>query len=217
MSIKNFINELDWYYQRTRMFLRSIERWIAFRTYDKYHVVKTDLKPDYYDKDTILLHANFSLLVDFVEIEKASMQHYFSTKKERPHWFSRRMNFSSFPQEEKRRLGLEYLDWEINCEDEHFPVHQKQSAKEVKELYLWWKDIRPNRIDPFEKYAKELDEIPKVSFDKESHKIVDNKTAKEKKNMKKIYNSIAKLEQQYDKEDEQMLIRLIKIRKTLWT
>jgi hypothetical protein len=43
---------------------------IHYRTYEKYHVVKTDLKPGYYDIDTRLVHANFSLLCEYVEKEK---------------------------------------------------------------------------------------------------------------------------------------------------
>lgn len=48
----------------------SIYWYIRYRLFDKYHIVKTDLEPNYYDTDTRLIHASFSLLVDFIEKEK---------------------------------------------------------------------------------------------------------------------------------------------------
>lgn len=203
-----------WEY-RIKRYFRDIERWIAFRTYDKYNVVKTDLEPNYYDKDALILHVNFSLLTDFVEIEKASMQHYLSQRGEKSRIFSRRMRFSSVPQEEKRKLGLEYLDWEINNDDEYFPENQRKTAKEVKELYLWWKDIYPNRPDPWDVFEKELGVFPEITF--KEGKISDNLTPKEKKNKISVYKKISKLEEKYHKEEEDMLIRLMKIRLSLWT
>lgn len=43
--------------------------WIRHRTTDRYNVVRTGLPPGYYDKDIQMIHACFSLLVDFVESE----------------------------------------------------------------------------------------------------------------------------------------------------
>jgi hypothetical protein len=69
-------------------------------------------------------------------------------------------------------------------------VDNKQShcAQEQKELYLWWKDIRPTRVDPFDNVI--WDDPNKSRFDAE--------------------------EEQFE-EDTEMLIRLMKIRRSLWT
>jgi hypothetical protein len=53
-------------------FIKNIERWIAYRTYDKYHIVKTGLKPGYRDITWRLPCAMFTLIEEFVEYESAS-------------------------------------------------------------------------------------------------------------------------------------------------
>lgn len=186
--------------------VKNAERWIAFRTYDKYHVVKTDLEPGYYDIDTRILHSNFTLLVDFVEIEKASLQYFFSSYKEEKN--KSRVSFDKLTKEQKKELGLQYLNWEIENDEEFFPEQQKVSAKEVKELYLWWTETRPSRIDPYDKYEEERDKF--------SGSIL-NMDGKNKKKMLALYKKIGKLEDQYEKEDDAMLIRLMNVRRNLWT
>jgi hypothetical protein len=49
--------------------LKSLIWWIKYRTTERYHIVDTKLKPAYYDVDTRLTDACFSLLIDFVEKE----------------------------------------------------------------------------------------------------------------------------------------------------
>lgn len=205
--IENYIN-FPLYMLKT--YLKDIERWIAHRTYDKCHVVKTDLKPGYYDIDTRMLHSNFTLLVDFVEIDKASLQ-YFFTSHERTKKFGSRVNFNNLTKAQKKELGLQYLDWEINTDEPFFPEIQRDSAKETKELYLWWTDVRPSRIDPYDKYKEELNK-----FGESIYKLTV-KDIKKAKKVNAIFKKIGKLEEQYDKEDETMLIRLMKVRRSLWT
>ena len=187
--------------------VKNAERWIAFRTYDKYHVVKTDLEPGYYDIDTRILHSNFTLIVDFVEIEKASLQYIFASH-ERTKNFGSRVSFNNLTKAQKRELGLQYLNWEIENDEEFFPKQQKVSAKEVKELYLWWTETRPSRIDPYDKYEEELDKLRRP---------LGTMLEKDKKKLNNLYKNIGKLEDQYEKEDDTMLIRLMKVRRNLWT
>ena len=186
--------------------VKNAERWIAFRTYDKYHVVKTDLEPGYYDIDTRILHSNFSLLVDFVEIEKASLQYFFASYEEAKN--NSRVSFNKLTKEQKKELGLQYLNWEIENDEEFFPKQQKVSAKEIKNLYLWWTEVRPSRIDPYDKYEEELDELSGS---------LNNMPEKNKKKLINLYKKIGKLEDQYEKEDDAMLIRLMNVRRNLWT
>lgn len=47
----------------------SVYYWIRWRTFDRYHIVKTDLDPGYYDVDEIMFRACFALLGRFVEEE----------------------------------------------------------------------------------------------------------------------------------------------------
>lgn len=43
--------------------------WLAHRSFDRYHVVRTDLPPGYYDADERMFRACFALLGQFVERE----------------------------------------------------------------------------------------------------------------------------------------------------
>ena len=85
--------------------------------------------------------------------------------------------------------GMAYLNWEITLteEDGTGETSQAKAAKEVIALYNWWVHIRPTRADP---YDGDAEFNPKFSID---------------------------LETQQLQEDEDMLIRLMKIRNNLWT
>jgi hypothetical protein len=63
-----------------------LESWIRYRAFDRYHIIKTTLKPGYYDMDTRLIHAMFDMLVDFVEVEKARMNVVFTKQKPWSGW-----------------------------------------------------------------------------------------------------------------------------------
>ncbi|NDD85607.1 hypothetical protein EBZ38_15200, partial [bacterium] len=101
-----------------------------------------------------------------------------------------------------KQAGLDHLDWAIgltfgadygiNEDDPDYnkPTPQALSAMVIKELYLWWTETRPNRLDPHSLY----DETNKVeTFDK-----------------------IDELETKYHQEDTDMMIKLITIRQDIW-
>lgn len=161
--------------------INNVRYAIRHRTVDKYHIIKINsLKPGYYDTDTRMLHGMFSLLVDYVELELAPWNE----------WAEEQDEENPPVKKSAREHGLEHLDWEMSLEEEL----QAKSAKEIKELYLWWKDVRPARPNPWN-VAKD------VWGEKDAQK----------------YVWLDAMEQaQYD-EDTEMLIRLIKIRKALWT
>lgn len=99
------------------------------------------------------------------------------------------------------------------------PTPQAEAALEILELYCWWKFIRPNRPDPNDvtgytdwfnkKHASNNGDLLCL-LDKED-------TDEEKQEWKKFHDAIEKIEEDYDREDEEMMIRLIKIRHFLWT
>ena len=85
----------------------TIIRFISYRTFQKYHIVNTGLKPGYRDTDTILEQALFSLLKKFVEEECAWMEYILHTDKyDRSMWikFKRRMFGFRDPE-----MGVAYL------------------------------------------------------------------------------------------------------------
>ncbi len=191
-------------------FFSNIRYWIRFRFFEKMYIIKTDLKPDYYDSETRMLYGMFSLLKDFVEIEKAWMQAIFAEDYKKP-WYP----FKRFRSKTK---GLLYLDWEISLQYEKsdnkgiIEGHKRQSkaAQIVKDLYIWWVEIRPQRMDPY-------DLIPDDSSNKKVKNFLDDLTSTIPDELKKIYTKIDKIEKEYQEEDTAMLIKLIKNRESMWT
>lgn len=170
----------------------TIRVYIRNRFIDQTHVLKTRLEPgEYYDLDTRILYGLFNELVDLVEIEYAHLSKWDKTKSYK------------FTGGRCVDAGLDYLKWACNLKygvneglrkgDKLFgqPTPQAQSAQKVKELYLWWKN-RDNRPNPHDMFSKEKDGP-------------------------KYFLKIDKLERDQYKEDNKMLIELIKIRENLWT
>lgn len=170
----------------------NIRSYIRNRYIDKLQYLKTDLTSGhYYDLDTRILHGLFNELRDFVEIELAR-------------------NYQVFHKNEKRKKvrseedGINYLNWALSLTDEeNNPTPQAVSAKEILELYSWWKSY-PDRLDPMNE-----------SGWSEVCALKEEKNLEEKKI--KAFNKLQELEENQEREEEEMLIRLIKVRKSLWT
>jgi hypothetical protein len=79
------------------------------------------------------------------------------------------------------------------------PTRQAEVAKEILELYDWWEG-RDSRPDPSD-----------VSGWSES---CDKKISEEE--TLKSFRKMEALEKKYDKEDDDMLARLLSIRRDLW-
>lgn len=157
--------------------INSLRHYLRNRFVNRTHLLNTRLTPGgCYDCDTIILHGLMETLVDYVEIECASWTEGNKGRSEED--------------------GLKRLAWERSLVSESPESMGKRTpqaiaADEVRELYSWWKDTRPNRADPWEKLSEE-------------HIIGD-------------YENTQKLEDQYQEEDDEMLCRLIKIRHSMWT
>lgn len=172
--------------------LHAIKVYTRNRYFDKLQYLKTDLKPgEYYDLDTRILHGLFNELVIYVESE---LGHTMKAYKDRKY---------KFVKGRCKQAGLDHLDWAMNLnmnedygvnpgdEDYGKPTEQAITAKEVFELYNWWVG-RENRPNPYELFTKEKDG-------------------------KHYYKKIGDMEDSYYEEDTNMLVRLVKIRNSLWT
>lgn len=184
--------------------------WLRYRTVHKYHIIDTKLAPGYHDSDTLIMHSVFSILVDYVEIEKAWMHHTFSADLYSTlSWFKKIRHLGNFRSAE---YGVAYLNWEIADTDES----QSKSAKEILDLYIWWTVTRPQRADPYvisgydDTFINTMDDMFKDGISSLTYK---NRMIK----LTPVFNKVRKIEEQYDKEDEKMMIRLIKLRSALWT
>jgi hypothetical protein len=125
---------------------------------------------------------------------------------------------------------------EPNDDPNHYPSpHQASAAREKMELYNWWKVIRPSRKSAWEetglqkfwddmeqKYGSEVENEPNGKRKRRRNSWLglggkSSMTAAEKRKYKKLSDASSALEEQWDLEDEEMMIRLVKLRRTLWT
>lgn len=176
-----------------------IKRYIKNRFIDKLHCLDTKLsKGEYYDLDTRILYGVFEALVDFVEIEKSHMHQTFVLDKKKTI--------------RSREYGIEYLDWEISLGKES--PEQAKTAQLTKELYIWWKDERPNRTDPDFKsgWAEFCEKNKNGEFS-----LFKERSDEEKQQTRELIDLTHQIEEDYFQEDQRMLHKLISIRRGLWT
>ena len=202
-------------------------RWVS-RTHSLTAHVR-DIRPGAWcDVGNRFLPCLFNELVDFVEIESAWSHIAWGSKEDRakynpPFWASGWFRWRTWrcPQ-----AGLDHLDWAMTltntdwCEPDHpdygKPTGQALRAKELKELYTWWTVIRPARPDAYE--ASGWTDYCEKARELNSGRLFGGKSTPElKKLSNKSHKLLQKIEAAYEKEDEAMMIRLIKARDSLWT
>jgi len=213
--------------------LYSIKYWFLNRYVTQTHVLKSNLKRgEWHEFDERMLHCLFDELVDFIEIEKAWKNIAFDSKAREKYlspwyalgWF--RTRAWRCPE-----AGLDYLDWESQLikdkdwgiqEDSPLfgtPTDQAFAAQEQSALYHWWKFERPVRKDPHDLsgWTEICKRKRKESDDPLDWLDLESETEEEKEESRKSLDLLRKIEQDQEDEDEAMLIRLIKIRRSLWT
>jgi hypothetical protein len=172
----------------------------------------------------------FNELVDFVEVESAWSHIAWGSKEDRVKydapfyatgWF--RWRTWRCPQ-----AGLDHLDWAMTltnvewlAEDkkgEAVPTSQALAAKEIKELYIWWTTVYQNRPDPHDASGwSDHCEAMDLKYPGSFFSSLNRKDPEDKKASDKAHKLLDKIEKAYEKEDTEMLIRLIKARNSLWT
>jgi|SRR6185437_939759 len=223
--------------------LRHIYYNIRNRLFKKYYLIDIKAMPrgDWWDTDYRMFHGMFQLLVDYVEGECSHLSKYGSkyvTEKlekdedvhrfivayyQSPKWFrwieKERWN---------RLLGQAHLEWEISLDRPDLPENERnpsqaKSARKILELYKWYKDIYPNRIDPCDAFPepvyKHLDNngnpTDKMFEEKQQDGFYRMNNFSDEAH--EYYNKVEKLEDQYYEEEQQKLKELIDIRNCLWT
>ena len=190
-----------------------------------------DIKPgNWCDVGNRFLPCLFNELVDFVEVEKAWMMIVCDSearaKYKPPFWASGWFRWRTWRSAE---AGLAHLEWECSLvQDENYgltiddddyckPTYQALRALEIVELYTWWTKIRPGRVDPYEAsgwtaICEKMRGLNggRLSFSQPTDTALQ-------KAQDKAHKLLQKIETTYEKEDEEMMIRLIKARDSLWT
>jgi len=219
--------------------LRKLREFFYYRMIDKYHVVLTDLEPGYYDKDTILRHANFSVLVDFVESELAWMYliAHSSDKgdvlfeKYRRKWKMANIDPTGILKQrfKSKELGVAYLEnyieqnpYDSEEDDGYAETIKRQQAEyqELFDIYTWYTKTYPDKLEQTQSSLEfgNRDELEKkygFMFILSSEFKNDNPEIYKK--YRDHMDMRSKLEKEIGEEETDMLIRLIKIRSRLWT
>lgn len=175
----------------------NIRYYISNRWFDKTHYLQTGFQPGFYHEvDERILYALFNTLVIFLEDELAY----------RAKWLENTPKKYLFKNGRCKEALYDYWAWEQNLvnEEDGTPTSQAITSKEIQALYEWWTVTRPNRPDP---YTNITEEELANSLD------FKNRTDEDRQKSLQRYE----IEELYDQEDTDMLIRLIKIRGSLWT
>ena len=190
-----------------------------------------DIKPGAWsDVGNRFLPCMFNELVDFVEIEQAWHHCMWSddakTEFEVPWWRKGWLRLRTWRSPE---AGMQYLKWASGLTNAEFldedkkheavPTYQATAAKEIIELYTWWTVTYRARPDPYEAsgWTAYCEASRAANGGSLWGSLSSDKTPEMKKMSDKAHKLLQKIEKDYAKEDEAMMIRLIKIRESLWT
>jgi len=191
-----------------------------------------DIKPgNWCDVGHRFLPCLFNELVDFVEIELAWWHIAWAEKDEKrkynaPFWATGWFRWRTWrcPQ-----AGLDNLKWQSELRhtvDDGWeegdpnvgkPTPQAERAMEVLALYKWWTEVYRNRPDPHDvsgwsEYCdRKRQEGGSMSF------FTETKDPELRAFGDLALKKTHEIEEAYEKEDEEMMIRLIKVRHALWT
>jgi len=211
--------------------LNDIRYYINNRWVSKAHALTADprdIRPgSWCDVGNRFLPCLFKELVDFVEVEQAwhyCMWNDEERKKFNVPWY--RSGWLRLRTWRCPEAGLAYLNWAATLTNREFisegekeePTYQATAAKEIIELYTWWTTVYRNRPDPYEAsgwttYCEESRAANGGSLSWSGHK--DNPELRAKSDA--AHKALREMEEAYEKEEEEMMIRLIKIRQSLWT
>jgi hypothetical protein len=199
--------------------LSNAQYWFLYRFVKKhkYHLIDTGLLPGYYDVDTRIFHGVFNLMKEFCEDEQPRNDWMWESDKNSKKFVP---GFNAAIESFKWQKELVYTSddvWDI--ENQHLigtPQPQALVAKELEEIYIWWVVTRPNREDPYKKFQDFYFE--NLLREKgSSMSLLCARSPEEEEKRALVVAQRDELEKQYKDEDENMLLRLIKIRHSLWT
>lgn len=173
----------------------DIKYWFMYRFLPehKYHVVYTDLKPGYYDIDEVMLHACMKLLRRYVEDELHGV-------KEIQDW-------------------IDELKKSADNKDYFTEVHSKsqlQHLEDTLEIYNWWMFQRQKE---WELYDKHLTAIysGEMKWTKQDNDLYELTDVGVDPNAEWTPDQLHEYENSINQKEDDMLARLIKMRRSMWT
>lgn len=172
----------------------------------------------------------FNELVDFVEVESAMHHVAWGGKEVREEFKSPFWAYGWFRWRTWRcpAAGIAHFTWAaaLRMDDDWVakddpkygePTYQAIAAQEILDLYSWWTTVYPTRPDAHKAsgWSAYCDASRESNGGKFNIGLSESPALK--KMSSKALKLLQKIEAQYEKEDADMMIRLIKIRNNLWT
>lgn len=206
--------------------LYAIKYYINNRWVTRTHALTAhprDIRPGtWQDVGYRFLPCLFNELVDYVEIELAwfhiAWDNEAAAKYRAPFWSRGWWRWRTWRCAE---AGIDNLHWQIGLkvdyvDEDHAdwgkPTPQAERAREILDLYNWWTQIRPQRVDSM---------ITSGWSDYcERRRLADPDDwllSKDQEDTTGMLEQMNRIDAEFDQEDEDMLIRLIKVRHALWT
>jgi len=190
-----------------------------------------DIKPGtWQDVGNRFLPCLFNELVNFVEIEQA--WHYVAWDSEAkkqfqaPWWATGWFRWRTW---RSREAGLAYLTWasglkmdqsmHVHPTDPNYnkPTSQALAALEILELYRWWTEEYPRRPDPYDASGWTALCARKRQGQDSDDFWSGSDSPEEEQESSRALERCNEIEDKYKQEEEDMMIRLIRIRESLWT
>ena len=200
-------------------------RWVT-----KTHTLTSSLKKgQWHEFETRVIHCLFDELVNYVEVETAWSHILWDDEAKKKYhapfyargWFRWRTWRSP-------EAGIAHLKWasaltfnenwgtDPSSELHGKPTPQAIAAKEILELYEWWTTYRPLRPDPYEESGWSAICARRRADDPDDI-LGEDKTPEQKEQTNKSLDMIQQMEENYERQDEEMMIRLIKVSRSMWT
>lgn len=193
-------------------FFNNVTYYISNRWIYKSHALVADKKHiaagEYQDFGYRLLPCTMKGLVDFVEIDLAWAYCRWDIERLRRYngsFLKKRFGLWRSPE-----AGLEFLNVTISNPHDH-GEDWVNTFKDVLEVYNWWKNIYPNRPDPYEVtgfsgYLKNKYDTDDIDDEEDDTEV-----------SKSIIEAHRSLEVQYAQEETDMIIKIVKVREFLWS
>jgi len=196
------------------IWLYNFQYWFKYTFIKPFNVVKIKTLPKgpWQEADTVLLHANFQILTNYVECVCRPGKCY-SRDLMLIDVDANMKDVESWPEEDKKKIRE-------NLEE------QNRSEKEICDLYEWWTIKRPIRLaqEPLMTMYFPSSIRPSKESRVASRNEYGDPTAyscdwinEPNPARDEVYKKQNDFEEMSEKEDTEMLIRLIKIRNCLWT
>lgn len=157
--------------------IRSLISYFRYRFVVKHHLIRTGLRPGWWDTDTRMLYGMMALLAEFVEKEKPE----------------------------------DTIDWDYDSD------HAK-TRDEFTTIYKWWKEYPMRQEEISDLLSKWHDcKFGKEGIGKYSGDWVAKLNEPDTEEARKLFSDLSIAEEKLENDEQDMLTRLVKIRRYLWT